>query len=585
MNLSYCFTNRVPGVLIFAFLVLSGCSATTTKSADNGSDIAEPPVAAVQVAGQSEVLPPVDPKVMEHVFAAEALGSNGDYAGAATEYLAAALISDDPDVAERAAKVAAAAGEWQKVVLASDRWSVLDPNSIDALQLAAGSRLHEGDYTGAEYQLGKFLELTSSDPAMGWKQVAKMLSTARDGFKANRVINHLIADANAQDNADALFARSQLAARNGELEVAAESVQQAIDIDPTRSDLLAWSGTLAVNLNDTELALERYRQAWKLDPADPGIAMAYAEMLKRNGDLDSALKVLEELPDTPEMRFGRVAFALNAEDTVTATSLYRGFDTVVYSDPSEAAFQAAQSAELLELPREAIDWYAKVGGERVVRATMRQAFLSAGLGEVDEAQALLLGLRAQGNMKIVAQSFLAESEILRGADRPEDAMQVLNSALATYPDNDTLRYDRALLAVELAQLELAESDLRKIIAMQPENAAALNALGYTLVDLTDRYEEAQQYILMAYELQPLEPSIIDSMGWLAYRLNNLEDAERYLQLAWVSAQGAEIAAHLGEVLWVSGKKDQAREIWRQGLEIESDNKVLLETMQRLGESP
>jgi len=137
----------------------------------------------------------------------------------------------------------------------------------------------------------------------------------------------------------------------------------------------------------------------------------------------------------------------------------------------------------------------------------------------------------------------------------------------------------------MGQLELAENDLRQIIAVQPSNAAALNALGYTIADLTDRYTEAEPLIQQAYELQPNESSIVDSMGWIAYRLGRLEEAEKYLRKAWDTSKGAEIAAHLGEVLWVSGQKDEARLYWQSGIQLERDNKVLLETMQRFGESP
>jgi Flp pilus assembly protein TadD len=141
------------------------------------------------------------------------------------------------------------------------------------------------------------------------------------------------------------------------------------------------------------------------------------------------------------------------------------------------------------------------------------------------------------------------------------------------------------LAVGLGRLELAESDLRRIISVQPENAAAINALGYTLADLTERYDEAEQLILQAYELQPEDPSIIDSMGWISYRLGRLREAEKYMREAWTAMRNAEVAAHLGEVLWVRGQKDEARSLWKLGLEMEDDNEVLINTMQRFGETP
>ena len=528
-------------------------------------------------------LPPTDPDVMYHVFAAETLGAEGDFYGAATEYLEAALLSEDPDIAERAARVAASAGEWQMVALASGRWAMLDPASLDARELAAGSRLREGDYVGAEYQLAKILELTASDQVQGWRVVIALLAPANDQVRANKVLENLLRDFEAETNVDALFARSQFTARSGELEKAVEFIDRAIALEPARADLLAWSGRLAMNMNDGELALDRYRQAWETDKADPQIAMSYAELLKRNGNLDGGQAILAQLPDSPDMRFARIVFALDGGDKENAELLYRGFFGDRYAGIENAAFHAAQAAELLEHTRDAIDWYQQVEGEDLLRATMRQAFLLAGLGEVDKARNLVVQLRIQTDKGIRSQSYQAEAQILQDAGRGEEALQVLNDALTSLADDTGLRYMRALIAVGLGQLELAESDLRRIIAAEPHNAAAINALGYTLADLTERYDEAEQFIFQAYELQPADPSIIDSMGWIAYRRGRLNEAESYLREAWELMRNAEVAAHLGEVLWVIGKQDEAREFWQQGVEIDSGNAVLLETLKRFGE--
>jgi Flp pilus assembly protein TadD len=174
---------------------------------------------------------------------------------------------------------------------------------------------------------------------------------------------------------------------------------------------------------------------------------------------------------------------------------------------------------------------------------------------------------------------------LQSAGRRDEAFHILGGALDALPEDVPLRYARALLAVSLGQLDLAESDFRQIISVQPDNAAAINALGYTLADLTDRYDEAEQLILQAYELQPEDASIIDSMGWVSYRLGRLKMAEKYLREAWKSLRNAEIAAHLGEVLWASGQRDEARSLWKLGTQMEGDNEILMETMQRFGVQP
>ncbi len=216
---------------------------------------------------------------------------------------------------------------------------------------------------------------------------------------------------------------------------------------------------------------------------------------------------------------------------------------------------------------------------------MRRAFLLADLGDIEDARNLLAQLRVGADNEVSSQSFQAEAQILQEAGSQIEAFQLLTYGLESFPEDISLRYTRALMAVGLGQLELAESELRAIISVQPGNAAAINALGYTLADLTDRYNEAEELILLAYELQPDDASIIDSMGWISYRLGRLTEAESYLREAWQIMQNAEVAAHLGEVLWVRGQKDEARSTWQLGFQMESDNEVLLDTMQRYGELP
>jgi tetratricopeptide (TPR) repeat protein len=522
---------------------------------------------------------------MNHVFAAEVLGSEGDFSAAAAEYLEAALISEDPQIAQRATRIAVSAGEWQMVALASDRWAMLDPASLEARELAAGSRLRDGDYAGAEYRLAQILELTADNPPHGWKVVTALLAPASDHVRAGKVLENLLAEFDAGSNADAQYARSQFAARLGDLDRAMELVDAAIALDPGRADLLEWSGRIAVNLGQDELALERYRRAWRVKPEDPQVAMAYAELLKRKGDTTAGLDVLAQLPDSPQMRFARIVFALDAGDRQSAEALYAGFTEERYADAVDLAFNAAQSAELLDDPEGAIRWYGKVTGEYALRATMRRAFLLAEQGDVSEARNLMTQLRLGGDARIKVQGYQAEAQILQQAGQAEEAMQVLDAALVELPDEFPLRYARALLAVGMGRVDLAEKDLRRAIAEDPDNAVAINALGYTLADLTDRYDEAEALIRLAYELQPDDPSVIDSMGWIAYRRGRLDEAERYLREAWHLLRNPEVAAHLGEVLWVRGYPDEARELWAEGLELEGDQRVLIDTMQRFGEQP
>ena len=191
----------------------------------------------------------------------------------------------------------------------------------------------------------------------------------------------------------------------------------------------------------------------------------------------------------------------------------------------------------------------------------------------------------QHDSAIVIESFMAESEILVSANQPEEAFELLTGALEMNPADSQLLYGRAMIAVQLDLLAEAEGDLRQVIDLEPQNAAALNALGYTLADRMDRYDEAERLIHAAFALQPEEASIIDSMGWVAFRLGRLAEAERFLRDAWSRDTNAEIAAHLGGVLWVSERREEALSVWKSALESDPANAVLIDTMQRYGVEP
>ena len=201
---------------------------------------------------------------------------------------------------------------------------------------------------------------------------------------------------------------------------------------------------------------------------------------------------------------------------------------------------------------------------------------------LEAARAALATVRDSGDPQAVEQSWLTEASVLREAGDQAAAYAVLTEAVERLPESISIRYSRALVAAESKRVADAERDLRVVLEAQPDNAAALNALGYTLTDLTDRHDEAETLIRRAYQLQPNEASIVDSMGWVAYRQGRLDEALRFLGRAWELDRNPEIAAHLGEVLWFSDRREEALSIWREGADIDPDNAVLRETLERLG---
>jgi len=566
---SFAVLSRAVTACLAAWL-LGACQATPAR----------PETAADQqvVASPRE---PTSDEVMYRVFAAEYLGAEGDLEAAVGEYLEAAIISDDPEIARRATRVAFAAESWQQAVMAADRWALLDPDNVAAHESAAAAMLNVGDYFGAEYQLMKILDLME-DSTEAWLLVSGLLARSADPVQADATLEQILQVRQHASTADVFYARSQLAAQSRKLQQAFELARQAVEQDPERVEFLTWTARLALNLQLPDTALEYVRRAWRIEPEDHDLTMAYADLLARTGRQDEARKVMAGMVQTPDVMFSRILFEIVAANQPAALELFEEFEGLQFEDAEEKAFYQAQAAEALGKDREAVAFYAAVkSGDRALAAAIRRAELMAQLGDMDAARQSLAELRLQANELAVEESWLAEARILREAGARNEAFELLDEAVGQIPDSVPILYTRALLAAELGWVDVAERDLREIIARQPENAAALNALGYTLADQTERYEEAEALIRQAYILQPNEASIIDSMGWIAYRRGRLQEAEEFLRRAWKIDRNPEIAAHLGEVLWMSGKKDEAVRAWRDAQEIDSQNAVLMETLERL----
>lgn len=587
-----------PAILPYTFhalllvCMLQACASASERPEEPAGE-AEPTPQA-ETAGQAEqpesassaaVAAPTDAEVMYNVFAGELLGNDGNLSAAVSSYLQAAMESDDPAIAQRATRVALAAQSWFEAAMAADRWALLAPNDLAAREAAAATMLATHDYSGAELQLGEILE-RNDDTEEAWSMVTTLLAQATDPRKARELLDRLVAAHSETVNADVVFVQSQLLARMGEFEEAAEYANQALEMTPERVELLTFSGRLALSMEDLDTAVERFGRAWDIAPENHDLGLAYADLLARQARPDDARKVMESMEQTPDVLLSRVLFEITANEPEKAKAVYSEFETLPTQDLNEKNYYQGQAAESIGEPGEAIELYSAIGqSPYFVPAAVRRADLMADAGDVEGALESLAAVRQRGNPQESEQAWLAEGRILREAGRVDAAYEALGQALEDFGYSVPIRYSHALLASELGEIDVAEHDLRVVLQDQPDNTAALNALGYTLADQTDRYSEAEALVTRAYELQPNDPSIIDSMGWVAFRMNKLDEAESFLRQAWDLDNNPEIAAHLGEVLWVKGDEDAAYEIWREALEIDSEHPVLLQTMQRLGAEP
>jgi tetratricopeptide (TPR) repeat protein len=299
-------------------------------------------------------------------------------------------------------------------------------------------------------------------------------------------------------------------------------------------------------------------------------------------EYEQALSHLDQIfsdgPPQPDLLMTAAAVALEIE----AIDRARGYlltlrETGARTD--EAAFLLGQVEEMAGDADAALDWFREVRGENELEALLRIAGIHADRGEIARAREILQQLRDQ-HPDEAAALYLIEGELLRERDLQDEAIAVYNEGLNAAPDQPDLLYARAMLAVGMDRLDLLERDLRQILVNDPDHVDALNALGYTLADRTERLDEARSLIERAYQLRPDEPAILDSMGWVLFRLGDAEAAEPYLRKALEESFDPEIAAHLGEVLWSLGKKDEARQVWERALDDDPQHEYLLRTLSR-----
>jgi Flp pilus assembly protein TadD len=252
-----------------------------------------------------------------------------------------------------------------------------------------------------------------------------------------------------------------------------------------------------------------------------------------------------------------------------------------YRDSNAALYLLGQIAEEQKQWPRAIQWYEKIeSGEHAIPARMRTAGALAKQGKLDEARAFLRKAGADSPDQEV-QLIVAEAQLLREANRHRDAFDVLSQALKEEPDQPELLYDFALTAEKLERFDVLEENLRKLIQVRPEHAHAYNALGYSFAERNTRLPEAKKLIERALEISPEDYFIIDSLGWVLYREGDLKGAAEQLRRAYDGRPDAEIGAHLGEVLWAMGEREEANRVWQESLKASPENESLLKTIKRL----
>ena len=511
---------------------------------------------------------------------ARAVAETGDYSRAVALFMEALAMDPDPAVARQAAQLASAVDDWASASEAVERWLELEPGSPQARQIATVAALRQGRIDrGVELLHGA---LDDEELPMDWATAVALVGASGSDDIANSALERLIDQAGDFEQGYEDYLRSRLAWQLERRERAFELAERALQARPDHERAL-WAARLAEAGNLRERALSYYRQAAAFDPEDRNAAMAEAELLEELGRGEQALNVLDRLPVDPEVLYARGMLQQQLGRLAAAgVTWHRMASLAPERVGGQHAWLTAVLAEILELDDEAIEWYERVEGELATRADLRRAALLAEHDGLEQARALLAGVRAEADAELAEQAWLVEAQILSQNGRNEEALALLGEALTQLPGSAALLYARAMAAVNKDNLSLAEQDLRTIIQNDPENAMALNALGYTLAERTDRQREALRLIETALEQAPENPAILDSMGWVLFKLGRAEEGLPYLRRAVDAEPHPEMIAHLVEVLWTLDQRDEARALVARTRSEMGGEEVYAATLERIG---
>ena len=582
--------RRLLGAAALAVWALAAMPAHAQDPSPDSDDnsVSMPDALGGQTAEDQKNLPdiPLTSQIVFQVLAAEVALQRDQPAPAYQTYLALARDTHDPRMAQRATEIALGAQSPSDALAAAQLWQQYAPSSERAAQLDASLLVLSGKPDDAEPLLARELAKVPEEnrgPAILSLQL--LISRGPNRVGGLHVLQDLLKNDMNRPEALLAVARQQIVANDAP--GARKSLEQALAIKP---DYLPAALTLSQmgpeERKEGIASLEKYVQQ---NPKSHDARLALAQMYLASDRLDDAQKQFEAMhKDNPNDLTPLMALALidiQKKDFAGAQPFLEQYaqkaEKTPGADPGQAYIYLSQLA--LEQKNEAAagNWLNKISpsSQQYIPAQITRAQLLEKQGKTEDARKLLAGLRAPDprDQALIART---DAAILFDAKRFQEAEDRLAQATANYPDDPDLTYDYAMAAEKNGHFDTMEAQLRKLIDTQPDNPQAYNALGYSLADRGVRLQEADKLIQKAASLAPDDAFIMDSVGWVKYRLGDTSDALKLLRKAYDLQPNAEIGAHLGEVLWKTGAQDQARDAWREARKLEPDNDTLLKTLKR-----
>ena len=585
------------GLLALLLLVLAMTSGCVSVQSESGGEKDETDSATLETGAKTQEetvsetpTPPRRPHPNEYPVAnfegddlykllvAEVAADRGLVETALENYVEVAVSSRDPGVAEWATRMARYLRQIDTALITARIWAQEDPDNLEAHITLAELSMTDGDVESAMSHMEEVKRLGGQDEFGRFVLQSVELDEKNRTLFLATIERMLLKD---PDDRLLIFSRAVLLGRSGEYEEVLRITDQLL-ADGNETNVIILKLKILSELQRNDEAVEFLQTKLDESPGNRHLRIVYARHLLEAGMMDESRIqyeiALEQSPNNADVLYALVDIAMNQENYTVAAG-YLNDLIQLNIRVGEAQFYLGDIAERENDIQKAIQEYKKVkfryGFEREYfeSAHARVARLLLQQDRVQEARDHLARIRAE--IPLLNQRFIIiEAQLLSDFDFEEEVFSLLDNQLIRDPDNIDLLRARALVGEKFDRLDILERDLRAIIDIDPDNATALNDLGYTLTNRTDRYEEALVLIEKALSINPGEAAFIDSLGWVKYRLKQFEEAVLHLRRALELFPNDEVAAHLGEVLWVMGQKIEANKVWEKALELKPDSDIL-----------
>ncbi len=561
-------------------LTLAGCASLT------GTEEAPAPGEKAATETKTEPQLPVEyadfePETLYLLLSAEIAAQRGRYDITLVNYLKAAKQSRDQAVIERAMRIAQSLNGDNAQKQLAELWLEIDPDNLQAHRISAIQAVKGNDLQTAIHHMERIMDQGGD---ADFDSLAAMAANLPPEQQQELLALYKEMSGRHPDTPELEYSIALLLKGTGQPQEALDRLEPLLEENANFQPAIILKGDLLYQTDQKSSALDYLLTNTRRFPGNRQMGTLYGRMLINEGELQAAqdefARLVKRYPETPGLRLSHALVALeNGQTDLAREELTKLAEQGHHT--SEANYYLGRIEDQAGNTEQAIGYYQSVEqGNYYFPALARASSLLAENGRLEDAIDRIRRLR-EANPRQAENFWLLEVNLLLDQEQQKEALSTATEALEEHPENIEIRYARAMLYDGIGQTADAEADLRQIIEQEPENAVALNALGYILTTRTDRLREARGYIEKALQLDPDNPAILDSMGWVLFLEGQIEPSLDYLSRAWAAFPDPEVAAHYGEALWMNGAEEQARIIWQEGLEQDSDHEVLRETIDRL----